>query len=234
MMAVSATTCPTHESGRDPAHGDRKLGGSTLGTQRERRPDRARRHEVAVYAGNVTVYQVYDLWSWLRHHPATFSVVLITVGVLVVIAGVLGVRTSSSDFSKLEELRAGGGSVEQGTFTGAEMVKTSRPGRDRVRYCPRYAYTATDGVERTIVDDDSCASIDRAPKRKTIRILVDTDDPSTAFIDERKSSVGRTSSVVFSWSMLTLGGGLLIAAPIVAIRGRRREQIRNRQREARQ
>jgi hypothetical protein len=233
MMAVSATTCPTHESGRDPAHGDRKLGGSTLGTQRERRPDRARRHEVAVYAGNVTVYQVYDLWSWLRHHPATFSVVIVTVGVLVVIAGVLGVRTSSSDFSKLEELRAGGGSVEQGTFTGAEMVKTSRPGRDRVRYCPRYAYTAADGVERTIVDDDSCASINRAPERRTIRILVDTDHPSTAFIDERKSSVGRTSSVIFSWSMLTLGGGLLIAAPIVAIRGRRREEIRNRQREAR-
>jgi hypothetical protein len=170
----------------------------------------------------VTVYQVYDLWSWLRRHPVTCCAVLGTLGLLIVISGVLGVQSSSSDSSNLERLRAGGGSSEQGTFTGVEMVKHTRPGPDKVRYCPRYSYTAADGVERTIVDHDACASIERAVKHKTITILVDTGDPPTAFIDERRSSVGRTSSVIFSWSMLALGGGLLVAAPIVAIRGRRR------------
>jgi len=74
-------------------------------------------------------------------------------------------------------------------------------------------------VQRTIVDQDSCVSVESRLSKKPIRSLVDTDDRGSAFIDEHKSEVGRTSRTIFSTAMLALG--MLKAAPVHVVRRRR-------------
>ena len=136
--------------------------------------------------------------------------------------------SASNEASKLDELRSGGGTVGYGTLVGTvKVVQKRAPGLpDRTRYCPRYAYTATDGVERTIIDHDDCVSVESQLEGRSVNLLVDTDDPSIAFIDENRSAVGRTSSAIFSWSMLTLGTSLVVAAPFLSVRARRRMDTR--------
>jgi len=147
------------------------------------------------------------------------SIVLGTLGLLMIISGVLGVTSSADDRSKLQELRAAGGSSESGTYVDAETVITeSAPNLpDKVRYCPRYSYTADDGVERTIVDRDNCVSNESQLTGETVELLVDPSDPSTAFVDEIPASVSRTSSAILSWVMLA--GGVAVA--VLALRSRR-------------
>ena len=159
----------------------------------------------------------------MRRHPRVRSIVLGTLGALMIISGVLGAISSADDSSKLQELRAAGGSSERGTYVDAETdIRENAPGLpDKVRYCPRYSYTADDGVERTIIDRDSCVSNKSQLAGKTVKLLVDPSNPSTAFVDEDSASVGRTSSAILSWVMLAGGVALVIAALILALKSRR-------------
>lgn len=156
------------------------------------------------------------------------SIVLGTLGLLMIISGVLGATSSADDRSKLQELRAAGGSSESGTYVDAVTVITENAPNlpDKVRYCPRYSYTADDGVERTIVDRDGCVSNERQLAGKTVKLLVDPSNPSTAFVDETSASVGRTSSAILSWVMLAGGVALVVAAPVLLVRSRRAAELR--------
>lgn len=164
--------------------------------------------------------------TWIGRRPIALSVILGVVGVLLIVVGVLGIRSSSADSAKLAELRAGGGTTVQGTLVDIiTVVNKTAPGLPKqTSFCPKYAYTASDGVQRTIVDRNNCVSVKSQLAGKTVTILVDTQDPSTAFIDDPGSSAGRASFAIFAWSMLALGGGLVVAAPIVFVRELRRRR----------
>ena len=166
--------------------------------------------------------------GWFRGHPLVLGIALAISGLLILVVGVLGITSTSNDASTLEELRAGGGTAEYGTLVGTVRVVQERAPNipDRTRYCPRYAYTAADGVERTIIDHDDCVSVERQLEGRSVDLLVDTDDPSIAFVDEKRSAVGRTSDAIFAWAMLTLGTSLIVAAPFMFVRARRRMDTR--------
>lgn len=163
--------------------------------------------------------QVLGFLHWLHHRPRLLGVVLGILGILMVVVGVLGVASTSDDTAKLQALRSSGVTVK-GTLVGVDTVtRDGVKGRqDKVSYCPRYAYTAGDGVERTIADRDDCTNSKNDLTGRTVSILVDPADPATAFIDERESSVGRTTFAIFAWSTLVIGASLIVCAPIVFLR----------------
>jgi len=181
--------------------------------------------EIVVDRGrDAAMSEANDFFVWRRRHPVLAGVLVAVIGAVVAVVGIWGIATSSADSAQVDALRERGGTTVRGTFVGSETVVTkTAPGLPRrTRFCPQYAYTAADGVERTIVDRDACVSAMGQLRRTPIDILVDPDRPSQAFVDEREASIGRTTSAIFSWAMLVLGVGALLAGPVGAMRGLRR------------
>ncbi|WP_435079830.1 DUF3592 domain-containing protein [Clavibacter michiganensis] len=171
----------------------------------------------------MSTLQTLRILGRLRRHPAILSALLGVLAVLMIVVGSLGVATSTDDASRIRELRVAGGSVEPGVLVESVPVDVdgSPNGSRRTEFCPRYAYTASDGVERTILDHDDCASRPDQLAGRTARILVDDADPDTAFIEGRPARVGRSSLAIFAWSTLALGIGLVPVSVAVGVRARR-------------
>lgn len=166
------------------------------------------------------LYEERALFSWLGRHPGALGTVLGILGVLFVVVGVLGLSSDSRDAAAVGELRADPANIVEATLVGSVVEITEKSGAlsDETAYCPEYAYTAPDGVERTVVDRESCAASKKPLTVQTIRVVVDPDHPTTVFIDDPEA---RPSSI-FSWAMLVLGIGLVVATPFVVVRGVRK------------
>jgi len=167
--------------------------------------------------------QESQFFGWLRARPLAFSFVIGVFGLLLIFVGVLGVRSSAADASTLQQLRSGDGISVEGTPDGARTVVRKRAPSlpDKVSYCPRYDYTAVDGVRRTLVDQGDCASDRKQITDQTVRILFDKNDPDVAFIDEPEAERGRSASPVFAWSTLILGVVLVTMGIVRVARARR-------------